>query len=98
MRVGYIFNRKNEVYICPKCWKMVYAKQIGKIKKFFLEKIWRKVNLYDEEQVRLYWTKFGPTVVADTTGKAIARIELGLEDLDKTLEKMKDEEKFSTTL
>ena len=97
MRVGYIFSRKNEVYICPECWKMFYAKKIGKIKKFFLEKICKQVRLYDSEQVRLYWSKFGPTVVADSSGKAIARIELGLENLDEVIERMRNEEKSSTT-
>ena len=82
LKVGYIFRRKNEVYICPKCGRIFYSKDYCKIKKWWLS-LFKNVSIYDDTQVRLYWIFDKPTVIADNTGATISNLERDVAELEK---------------
>ena len=75
MKVGYIGKRKNEVYICPSCGKIFLSPSIGKFKAWWFKHFVHQVRLYDDKQVRLYWRNGMATVIADSSGKEIEKIE-----------------------
>lgn len=82
LKVGYIFKRKNEVYICPVCGRIFHSKRYGKIKTWWIN-LFKHMYVYDDRQVRLYWVLDKPMVIADNTGETISNIERGLEEVRK---------------
>lgn len=75
MKVGYIKKRKNEVYICPSCGKIYFAKEPSRLKRWWLNHFCHEMQVYDDKQLRLYWFGDVGMVIGDTTGEEIAQIE-----------------------
>ena len=89
MRVGYIWRRKYEVYICPKCKNVQFSPGVNKFMKFILTRFSRHIHLYDDRQVRLYLDGERPEIVADTTGEIIRERERGFEGLCEQFPELK---------
>ena len=76
MKVGYVLKRKYEVFICPICGNIYVSPETSKWEKFIIKLFMRKLKVYSEKQVRLYWEGDVPVVIADPTGEAIKALEL----------------------
>lgn len=76
MKVGYVLRRKYEVFICPVCGKIYFSPELTKWGKFIVKLFMRRMKVYDEKQLRLYWDGMMPVIIADPTGAAIKGLEL----------------------